>query len=535
MSTNNNSDKDIFDNLKKKFYRSGYTDKYGGSIFSCLVIIITIVLLTIYFQIKKTSTEIRADWANQRCSPKILPFAGMINTPPGGSAFEYTAENFTFCINGIVEDTASIATAPITFAISMFTKFIEMLSQVLQVIRQHINKIRNYLFSIIAKIFQKILEVIIPLQKTFIDLIDLFGKMNGIFQTVLGQAEGSYNIMASSIGAMHEFIVVILLIIAAIVIVLWIIPVTWGAAISMTIIFIIIMIPLIVISVYMRIIFNLQGSGIPGVPSCFDENTLLKTKEGKYIKIKEIEVGTCLHDNSKVTSKMKMSSRGHTMYMLDDIIVSGDHNLILSDKLLKVRNYHAAEKIHYTKPYIYCINTTSKQIVFDNFMFTDYDDLSCDEVNEIKQMLNKEELKSKDFHKKLEGGVDGETLIKLRNKRDRKIKDVEIYDKLINGETVLGLIEIDASNIDKFTYYLHNLEIVGGNNLTFYHNNLGIKSSIIHDLLKEKINTKIDKLYSVVTDKGYFSVNKYKFYDYNGAIDLFLKKEHKNIIKNIIR
>ena len=57
MSTNNNSDKDIFDSLKKKFYRSGYADKYGGSIFSCLVIIITIVLLTIYFGTKNDFYE----------------------------------------------------------------------------------------------------------------------------------------------------------------------------------------------------------------------------------------------------------------------------------------------------------------------------------------------------------------------------------------------------------------------------------------------------------------------------------------------
>ena len=201
---------------------------------------------------------------------------------------------------------------------------------------------------------------------------------------------------------------------------------------------------------------------------------------------------------------MTMSSRRHFMYMLDDLIVSGDHHLIIGNKLLKVKNYHAAEKIHYTKPYIYCINTTSKQIVFDNFIFTDYDDLSCDEVNEIKEMINKEDLKSKDFHKKLEGGVDGNTKIKLRNGKEKLIKYLHIYDKLSNGETVLGLIEIDASNIDKFTYYLHNLEIVGGNNLTFFHNNLGIKSSIINDLLREKIETDFNKLYSVVTDKGYF-------------------------------
>ena len=33
----------------------------------------------------KNASEIREDWANQRCSPKVLPFAGQINAPPGTS------------------------------------------------------------------------------------------------------------------------------------------------------------------------------------------------------------------------------------------------------------------------------------------------------------------------------------------------------------------------------------------------------------------------------------------------------------------
>ena len=28
----------------------------------------------------KNASDIRADWTNQRCSPKVLPFAGQINT-----------------------------------------------------------------------------------------------------------------------------------------------------------------------------------------------------------------------------------------------------------------------------------------------------------------------------------------------------------------------------------------------------------------------------------------------------------------------
>ena len=56
------------------------------------------------------------------------------------------------------------------------------------------------------------------------------------------------------------------------------------------------MIPLIVIAVYMKAIFNLQGAGhTPGVPSCFDENTILKTiTTMKMLSIREVKLGTQL-------------------------------------------------------------------------------------------------------------------------------------------------------------------------------------------------------------------------------------------------
>ena len=53
----------------------------------------------------------------------------------------------------------------------------------------------------------------------------------------------------------------------------------------------------------MDIIFNLSGSGIPGVPSCFDENTKIMTQNNKSINIKDIQVGTKLYDGSSCNWK----------------------------------------------------------------------------------------------------------------------------------------------------------------------------------------------------------------------------------------
>ena len=271
---------------------------------------------------------------------------------------------------------------PINWIISIVINTLKMVMEAVNKIRAYISGLRVMLMNMVSEIYQKILTVLIPIQQIMITLLDLMGKLNGIFQTTLGQAEGSYNVLASSIGAMHEFIVIILLILVAIIIPLWILPFTWGAAAAMTAIFISIMIPLSIIAIFMDIIFNLSGSGIPGVPSCFDENTKIMTQNNKSINIKDIQVGTKLYDGSIVTGKMKMSAYGHEMYKLDDTIVSGYHRVIFRNKLIKVKDHPEAYQIKYNKLFIYCLNTSSKYLVIDNYRFTDYDDLDKKE-NEL--------------------------------------------------------------------------------------------------------------------------------------------------------
>ena len=366
MSSN---DLNVIKDLKKMYYSATFSDLYGGSVFATVFIIVIFTLLVIYYDIMTQSQEIRNDWANQRCSPRIIPFAGIINAPPEKSQFEYTAENFTFCINGIVEDTASMATSPITWLVSIVTNVLKLIGAAVQKIRAFFDKLRLMFMKIISDIYQLILSVIIPLQQTIISLLDLFGKMNGLFQVALGQAEGSYNLLASSIGAIYEFIVIILLALAAVIIVLWLIPVTWGAAAGMTTIFIAIMIPLAIIAIWLDIIFGLSGSRIPGVPSCFDENTIIKDNKNNNVKIKNIKVGTKLEDGSIVTSKMKMRAKGHDMYKINNVIVSGNHKIIHKNKLIKVKNLSESQKIEYTKPYIYCLNTTNKCIKTNQYIW----------------------------------------------------------------------------------------------------------------------------------------------------------------------
>ena len=88
-----------FDKLYKK---NNYLDKYGGSVVITALTLLFFFVIFSYYYIQNKMEPIRADWANQRCRPEIMPFAGMINAPRGKSQMDYTSENFVQCTTTIL-------------------------------------------------------------------------------------------------------------------------------------------------------------------------------------------------------------------------------------------------------------------------------------------------------------------------------------------------------------------------------------------------------------------------------------------------
>ena len=71
-----------------------------------LSLVFVFFILFSYIYVKKRMGPIKSNWSAERCSPAVIPFAGLINPPNGKSGFEFTYENFNFCINNIIKETA---------------------------------------------------------------------------------------------------------------------------------------------------------------------------------------------------------------------------------------------------------------------------------------------------------------------------------------------------------------------------------------------------------------------------------------------
>ena len=223
------------------------------------------------------------------------------------------------------------------------------------------------------------------------------------------------------------------------------------------------------------------------------------------------------------------------MYKLNNIIVSDSHIVNYKDKWIHVSEHPNAIKYpSYNKPYLYCLNTTNKIISINDVIFTDWDELYDNDIDENKNNTIIPFNSLNDIHIYLDGGFEASTKIQLKNGNFKEIKDIIIGDILENGENVYGVVKINGNTVnEQFKYYLgKKLVIEGGPNLTIcdkkiYCNTTLTLDSVIH---KKVLNEKHNELYHLLTDTKTFYIGDIRFYDYNAAIDLFLEKNKGKLL-----
>jgi hypothetical protein len=121
--------------------------------------------------------SIKNDWPNQRCNPRVMPFAGFINKPDDKSVNEFTSENFTYCSQNIINNSVGKALEPLTFIVSSLSSLSEQVKNSLNAIREMVNKVRNSVQNVSAEIMGRIMNIAIPLQNIIIVFRDLIGKV----------------------------------------------------------------------------------------------------------------------------------------------------------------------------------------------------------------------------------------------------------------------------------------------------------------------------------------------------------------------
>ena len=461
-----------------------YFDLYGNSVIIFIFITLFVFLVFSYCKIMQTKEAIADDWINQRCKPQNIPFAGQITHPEGTTAFQYTNDNFQYCVQNILTNITGYALEPFQFMIKSLINVFSDISKSIQKTREATNGLRNNIKVFTEDILTRILNVMIPIQKMFVVLMDTFHKIQGVMTGTLFTMLGTYYTLQSLMGAILELIIKVLIALVIIVIGLWILPFTWPAAASMTAVFLAISIPLSIIIFFMSEVLHIKSSAIPKL-RCFDKKTRFLMFDKSYKFIEDLNPLDILVDGTIVTAKIKITSEELNMYNLNDIIISESHVIKYKDKWIYVRDHPEAIKLeNYKEPYLYCLNTSTKTINLNNIILTDWDEVYGDS---LEFLLNYNSIgKPENISKMVDQGYHPDTKIKLIN-GENPIDKINIGDILSTGGIVYGIVELNNNNL--------------GN----------------------------EKIYNLLVSNGKFEIGSVVHFDYNYNIDTILEL-NKNII-----
>jgi len=496
-------DKNLYRNVNELYDKQTYFESNGIYILFTVIFCILLFFIFVYFNILNNIQPIRNDWAVERCNPKYIPFAGVIMGKTGEESLKFTQDNSTECIQNILKNMSSHVLGPFYYIVNIVTTTLKDMTEQINTMRELLNKLRDALLNILNELFNRINIFMIPIINLVIVVKDTLSKTVGILTATLFTVFGAFYTLKSLVGSIFELLLKILGITIGILtafILLSFVPfigfIGTAGALATIPIMMFILIPIILIKLFMADILETQGSGIPGIPSfCFARETMIPLSNGETRQITELNVGDELVDKSIVTSTLVLSSKGQDMYNLDGIFVTGRHRVIYCGYYIHVEYHPDAIKVNnFNDPFVYCFNTTSKKIKLGPHEFLDWDEID-DEVRKLYTINNE--------FVKMESGICGETIIKLKNGTSKKLKNVLIGDVLILGENVTGLVKILASSAppNLLEYNLDGNKLILTSNLGFI-----LQNSYLGKNIPIVCETPPTYLYHLLTDTFSFTL-----------------------------
>lgn len=524
--------KNLFEHLKYKKNTNAYNNKYGFDLIITILLLGGLLSGNLYLYLKNSKKYLKNNWKNERCKPYVIPFAGYIHSDEK-DIFLYTTENFSYCLHDILKGLVGGAFAPLTIVISGVLAVLNGITSKLEPIRGFFNGLMgnfDEFLIIIKNVISRCMAVI----------VSIFENINNVIVGVFNVINYNFALIGIVINLMKKLIIDFIIkwiVIGVVVTLLGIVIIAIGSGIWPIFIVGTVSAPFVIAAGTIILILGLltttMSSWVHYLASsvntpdealkaygecdlgncCFDKNTILETKKGEK-KMHNIKIGDILKDGSIITGIFKMKYNKDTIYKIGNIIVTEEHPILYKNKWFRVDEHPESEKIiNYNEKYLYCINTTSKKIAIDNYIFQDWDELDENDIEELKDLTNINNIL--DINLKLEHGFHKNTKIKLIDNTIKNIEDIKPGDILFNNNKVLGVAILNGKNNETINEYLINNEKYICTSNTIEH----IKEN------KEIINKnlKVDRLYSLITSKKYIKIYDIEINDYNYGIEKFIK------------
>lgn len=519
--------------IKTIYNKEGFLEHYGGSLFITIITCLVFFISISYFYTMSHLKPIKKNWINERCNPAVIPFAGIINKDPSISTMEFTAQNFSSCVNNILIDIVEDALKPIHYAIDSVSGIGKGIMDDINMVRKKITDVLGQIGSIDQQIMGRILNFLMPVHLMLSKMMSISRKVQGSLVVSFYNVIAGYLGLHSFFGAFIDILIAFLVTLAAFILPLLFFAFTAPLAVPPLLIFTAVAAYTTVVIVGLSDVLHMTKSSVPPKPRCFDGNTIIYDSSFKPVKIKDAKVGMKLVDGSYITATFVLSSSEMQMYNVNGNIVSGNHYILDNDVWSNVSDLEYAKKIEdYNEEYIYCINTSTKILVVNGSIYSDWDSLDDMDIIDIRLACRNylpEKFNYNHIHKYLVGGFDGSTMIELESGESISLMDAQVNDVMRFGERILGKVIIDTSELDIHKYKIGHYEFISGPNNVIYDNELGIKTTLDIDGSQVSTNDKPKYLYHLITDTNYLTINGIRFLDYDGSLEHILNDQPTSV------
>lgn len=288
------------------------------------ICIVVIFMFLYFFNIFVVGyKKIKDNWPIYRCNPLVMPFAQVFGFDAG--------ENFAYCIQNMQSAYMGYLTMPLNYNLNVMGSTGDSLTGNLMGVRGMFDQIRNFVQSTIQSVFNIFINMMVEMQRLFLNLKDVFAKLVGIMSVSMYTVDASIKTMESA----------------------------WA--------------------------------GPPGElvrMLCFHPDTLLQLQNGAFVSMHNVPLNATLKSGSVVLAKMEISNINTTtgeqvesIYRLkngenrESVLVSGSH-LVFSkeeDRFIPVSAMHA-EVSSTPCPTLTCLITSDHIIPIGEWIFHDWED-----------------------------------------------------------------------------------------------------------------------------------------------------------------
>lgn len=364
---------------------------FSNALFFIILIILVIYLLVFGINKLIDIKHIKDDWANQRCSPMIMPFASFFG--------ENTKDNFEFCMGKVFNTHSQGYMGSMGGMFSSFTGLLQNIFDSVSSLRNTIASLGGGINVIFQEFTERISNFFFQLRMSAIRIKMLMGRLYAILFSVMYMG-------MSGITGMTSF--------------------------TNTFLF-----------------SFLDTFCFPG------HTELMVEKEGVItrVPIKDVKIGDVLiPGHTRVTATFQFYSRGQAMVYLGKTLVSTNHYVKHDGKWIMAGDHPHA--IPYgpwdSDDHLYCLNTTDHTIPIEYLTFMDYDETPEGDEETLKWV--EETINAAPSTIDRRSYVDAcfaiEETVKIRTSRGViAAQDIQIGDRLTTGSEVVGLIRRHVSEV----------------------------------------------------------------------------------------